>query len=73
MARSYVTRDGDMLDLICTRAYGSAAGGILERVIEANRMTGLVDHGPHLPRGLSITLPDLPDRTVRAPTVKLWD
>lgn len=72
MARTYVTKTDDMLDLICFRYYNKRQIGAVEAVLEANHAIGLAAYGPRLPRGITITLPDLPDeRTV--PTVKLWD
>lgn len=55
----YVTKEGDTLDLICFRYYGSTYGKQVEIVMEANRPLALGDYGPTLPRGLSITLPEI--------------
>jgi len=73
MARTHTTADGDMLDLICWRAYKGRQSGAVERVLEANRALRLSEMTPHLPRGLVITLPDLPAETTRQALVKLWD
>lgn len=66
----YVTSDGDQLDAIAFKYYGSTANQVVEQVLEAN--FGLADYGPELPAGVTITLP-----TIAAPTVgqgvKLWD
>jgi phage tail protein X len=74
MARTYVTIDGDMIDLICYRAYEGRQSGMVEAVLEANRTTiELADRTEILPRGLTITLPDIP-RTVKTfPIMPLWD
>lgn len=73
MARTYVTIDGDMLDLICYRHYRGRQSGAVEAVLEANRTLGLSARAERLPRGITIVLPDLPAETTRAPLVKLWD
>jgi phage tail protein X len=73
MARAYTTIDGDMLDLICYRAYRGRQSGAVEAVLEANTSRRLSDNGPVLPRGITILLPDLPAETRRTALVKLWD
>lgn len=63
MSTPYTTRDGDRLDLICWRWYGTLAGTV-ERVLDAN--PGLAARDPaHLPSGVVITMPPLPQRTPR--------
>lgn len=69
MSATYLTRDGDTLDWICWRHYQRQSGAV-EAVLEAN--PGLVDFGPILPAGLTITLPDLPQASTQ-PVVRLWD
>lgn len=64
----YRTKDGDVLDLICLRAYDDHIYSV-ETVLEANR--GLADHGPILPAGLVIDLPEAQPAT--PPTIRLWD
>jgi phage tail protein X len=66
---TYVTRDGDMIDLIAYRAYGYSSGAV-EQIIEANY--GLCEQPPVLPAGIRIVLPDLAPTTAKAP-VRLWD
>lgn len=73
MPRTYITRQGDMIDLIAYRAYGGRQAGAVEAILEANRPIGLADYGPQLPRGLTLTLPDLPSTLTETPLVKLWD
>ncbi len=71
MSRSiYRTKEGDTVDLICWRYYGSTADRITERVLEAN--LGLADEGAVLPSGVEIVLPDL---TVASDDngVRLWE
>lgn len=71
MPRTYTTKDGDMLDLICCRAYAGTQSGAVEAVLEANR--DLSAYPAVLPRGLTITLPDLATALSQTPLVKLWD
>lgn len=70
MARSVVTKDGEMVDQIAYRAYGYRPGAV-EAVFEAN--PGLCEHPPLLPAGLVIILPDLPARASAASPIRLWD
>ncbi len=65
------SRAGETVDEICWRALGRT-GEVTEQVLELN--PGLADHGPRLPAGLELTLPDAAQATVpRRETVKLWD
>jgi phage tail protein X len=70
-AAKYTTRQGDTVDYICWRYYGTERGGTTEAVLEAN--PGLAQRGPVLPAGLVITLPaiTLPGKTAKL--VELWD
>lgn len=65
------TRSGETVDELCWRALGRTRD-VTEQVLELN--PGLADHGPQLPGGMTVTLPD-PDRAAapRRETVKLWD
>lgn len=67
---TYVTRDGDMLDAICAKFYGSTTNRVTEQVLEAN--FGLADRGPLLPAGLEITLPEI-ERPAQQQGIRLWD
>ena len=49
-----VSREGDTVDEIAWRHYG--ADGLTDAVYDANR--GLASHGPILPAGVEIRLPD---------------
>lgn len=60
---------GDTVDTLCWRYYGRTAG-VTEQVLEAN--PGLAEHGPVLPMGLEVELPDQPARAVTQ-RVQLWD
>ena len=65
---SYRTRDGDTVDWIAWRYYGAAAGSA-EHIMTSN--PGLADHGPVLPEGLTLSLPDLPKPAATGD--RLWD
>ena len=60
---------GDTVDAICHRAYGHTAG-VTEAVLAAN--PGLADHGPVLPHGTPVELPDIPPQPA-VQHVQLWD
>lgn len=69
--RIYVTRQGDMVDAIAYRTYGSEHNGTTEAILAAN--PGLADRGPVLPENIEIVLPDIPPAQVkRIATVDLW-
>lgn len=69
MALKYRTKDGDTVDWICWRRYGRITQGLVEKVLAENH--GLADHGPILPAGILIHLPEIqqPATTSR---VRLW-
>ena len=69
----YITKDGDVVDLICYRHYGRTAD-VTEAVLAAN--PGLAELGPVLDAGIEITLPDFgtPEaKPAEIETVRLWD
>lgn len=70
MASTYITRDGDTVDAIAWKFYGSTANRVVEQVLAANR--GVADHGPTLPAGVRLTLPDV-QAPAKSQGVKLWD
>jgi phage tail protein X len=70
LSTRYITRAGDMLDLICWRHYGFHAG-TAEAALAANY--GLSQRPPVLPGGLTIILPDLPQPRATPLAVRLWD
>lgn len=67
----YITRQGDTVDYICWKTYGTTRGGVVEAVLEAN--TGLADQGVYLPAGLMIDLPDLAAPVQTVELIRLWD
>jgi phage tail protein X len=70
MAQQYRTSEGDTVDLIAWKYYGTQSGQVVEKLLAAN--AGLADRGPVLPAGLVITLPDMPTAG-QSKGVKLWD
>lgn len=68
--QTVTTQAGDTVDLICWRHRGQTAV-ITEQTLALN--PGLAAHGPVLPAGVAITLPDPPATPPRRATVKLWD
>lgn len=69
---TYITKDGDMVDLVCFRKYGRTAE-VTEAVLSAN--PGLSARGPVLAAGVEIVLPDFgtpEDKPVEKETVRLW-
>lgn len=63
---------GDTLDALCWRHLGRTAG-LVERAFELN--PGLSAHGPILPHGTAVDLPEITSTTAAAqrPLVQLWD
>ena len=49
-------QQGDTVDALCWRYYGRTAG-VTETVLLAN--PGLADHGPTLPHGCLVELPEI--------------
>lgn len=69
MARTMMSRQGDVVDQIALEVYGRTAGAA-EALLDANpQLAGLP---ARLPAGLKIVLPDLPATPVK-PRVRLWD
>jgi phage tail protein X len=69
---TYITKDGDMVDLICFRHYGRTAD-VTEAVLTAN--PGLAERGPVLDAGVSIVLPDFgtpKKQPAEKETIRLW-
>jgi len=66
---AYLTKDGDMVDLICWKHYGYS-GGVTEMVMEANRHLAFLP--AKLPSGITITLPAATAPAAVQP-VRLWE
>lgn len=67
--RFYRSKDGDTADSIAWAVYGRQDQRVVEALLEAN--PGLADHGPVLPAGLRLTIPDAPAPDV-VREVRLW-
>lgn len=67
----YMTRQGDKVDFICWKFYGSERNGSVEAVFAAN--PGLANRGTTLEAGITIILPPLPEATKPDKAIKLWD
>ena len=65
---TYVTKDGDVLDAICWKYYGSTSGKV-EKVLEVNRH--LAELGAIFSAGVKIVLPNLAQEE-ETESVKLW-
>lgn len=64
---------GDTIDSLCHRHLGTTAG-MVERALALNY--GISLHGPVLPMGTVVELPDVPTPSTGAvmrPLVQLWD
>lgn len=66
----YRTSQGDTVDYVAWKQYGTTGNGVVETLLNANK--GLADLGPVLPAGVVIQLPEI-DTTAKATGVKLWD
>lgn len=67
----YITSQGDQIDWICWKHYGTPRNGTVEAVLEANK--GLSAYGPKLPAGVKITLPELAKPAAEQEVIRLWD
>lgn len=67
---TYITSQGDTVEYIAWKFYGTQASKVVEQVLAAN--AGLADRGPVLPANVTITLPAI-DTKAAAVGVKLWD
>lgn len=61
---------GDTVDLICWRHYGTTAN-VTEAVYEAN--PGLAELGPILPHGHTINLPKIESTAPASTELALWE
>lgn len=68
---NYITRQGDQVDYICWKYYGTDRSGVVERVLEDN--PGLAGFGHTLPAGINIVLPDITLPEASAEPIRLWD
>lgn len=70
MANTYTTRQGETVDLVCSRFYGRTRD-VTEQVLAAN--PGLAAIGPLLPIGTVLVLPTIAAQAAAKDLVKLWD
>lgn len=68
MAQTYLTRDGETLDAIAYRVYGTEQA--VHAILAAN--PGAADQPTRLPAGLTLTLPDAASTTSQPATIRLW-
>ncbi|TFZ46451.1 phage tail protein [Stenotrophomonas maltophilia] len=71
MARTYNTRDGDVVDRIAYSHYGEQSPSIVRAVLDAN--PGLAGRGAVLPAGVTLILPDVQRPATERKGVALWD
>jgi len=64
------TNQNETADALCWRFYDRTAG-VTEAVLEAN--PGLADHGPILPQGLAVKMPEAQTSAPQRQMVQLWD
>ena len=70
MAVSIRAQQNDTVDALCWRHYGRTAG-VTESVLQAN--PGLAEHGPILPLGLTVQMPQTQTAAPQRQMVNLWD
>ncbi|WP_019409500.1 tail protein X [Pseudomonas psychrophila] len=70
MANPVRTQQNDSVDALCWRHYGRTAG-VTEAVLTAN--PGLADHGPVLPQGLVVNMPEAQASAPQRQMVNLWN
>lgn len=66
----YVTSDGDTVDLVAWKVYGTQGARVVEKLLDAN--PGLAAIGDTLPAGVPLQLPALDPKPDLAGT-RLWD
>ena len=67
--RFYHSKEGDTADSIAWAVYGRQDGRLVETLLDVN--PGLAKHGPVLPAGLRVAIPDAPE-PARTEGVRLW-
>ncbi|SOD00231.1 P2-like prophage tail protein X [Rhizobium sp. AN5] len=70
MSNTYITRQGETVDLACLAHYGRTEK-VVEVVLDAN--PGLAALGVVLPMGTAITMPAMLSTTTQPRLVSLWD
>ena len=70
MPVTVLAHQNETVDALCWRHYGRTAG-VTEAVLQAN--PGLADHGPTLPQGLPVVMPEAQTSAPQRQMVHLWD
>lgn len=70
MPISVRAQQGDTVDQLCQR-HLKTTSGVTEATYALN--PGLASHGPTLPLGLAVTLPDPPTAPAASQIISLWD
>jgi phage tail protein X len=70
MPTTYYASEGETVDLICWKHYGTEHG-TTEAVLVAN--PALCGLPPHLPLGTPVLLPDLAAPSVVVDVIRVWD
>ncbi|WP_019411169.1 tail protein X [Pseudomonas psychrophila] len=70
MTTPVYAQQNDTVDALCWRHYGRTAG-VTEAVLVAN--PGLAEHGPFVPHGTLINLPEAQPAAPQRHRVNLWD
>lgn len=70
LLRSSVSREGETVDQLIWRVFGTLDGLLVEQTLDINR--GLAAAGPILPAGRQVLLPPDPVPPEQ-PLVRLWD
>ncbi len=65
-----LAQQGDTVDVLCWRHFRRTRG-LVEVVLEIN--PGIADHGPVLPHGTAVELPEAPKNQPNTPILQLWD
>lgn len=68
--RYYRSKAGDTADLIAWRVYERQDARLVELLIDAN--PGLCEHGPILPAGVLVNVPDAEEPAAASTGVRLW-
>lgn len=63
-------QQGDTVDALVWR-HRRQTKGLVEATLEAN--PGLADHGPVLPHGLAVEIPEAPAEQSKTTLINLWD
>ena len=69
-AQKYIAGEGDTVDFIAWKFYGTQDARVVEQLLDAN--PGVADLGPELPGGTVLTMPDI-STTAQLQGKRLWD